>query len=159
MSELKYLKVGDKAPAFEASIQNGERINSSNLAGKKWVLYFYPKDSTPGCTAQACSIRDGYDVLQKEGISIFGVSADSEQSHVKFIDKQKLPFPLIADVDLTLIKLYGVWGTKKFMGKVYDGIHRTTFLIDETGTIVSIIDKPNTKDHANEILKNFNINL
>lgn len=158
MSKLKFLKVGDKAPSFSANDQNGNKITSSDFIGKKWVLYFYPKDQTPGCIAQACSIRDNYSTLLKEGISILGVSADSPKSHLNFIAKQQIPFPLLADEDKTVINAFGVWGEKKFMGRVFDGIHRTTFLMNEEGIIIGIIDKPNTKAHAEEILEIFKNN-
>lgn len=150
---MKHLKVGDKAPDFNVKDQSGNGISLSDYKGKRVVIYFYPKDNTPGCTAQACNIRDNYADLQKEGIVIFGVSADSEMSHQKFIDKFDLPFTLLADVDKKMLNDYGVWGEKKFMGKVYDGIHRTTFVLDESHTIVGIIEKPKTKDHASEILE------
>ena len=155
MSKLKFLKVGDKAPMFIGKNQNGETIYSSDLIGKKWAIYFYPKDSTPGCTMQACNIRDNFDALAEKGIQIFGVSADSQASHQKFIEKQQLNFPLLADVDKTIIEAYGVWGHKKFMGKEYDGIHRTTFVVNEKGIIIGIIDKPKTKAHAEEIFEIF----
>jgi peroxiredoxin Q/BCP len=132
--------------------QNGEEINSNDFSGKRLVVYFYPKDNTPGCTAQACSLRDDYSALLENNIAVIGVSADSVSSHKKFIDKFQLPFPLIADTEKTLLNLFGVWGPKKFMGKTYDGIHRTSFLFDETGNLMSIIEKPNTKNHAQEIL-------
>ena len=155
MSNLKYLKVGDKAPSFSAKDENGNTINSSDYNGKKWVIYFYPKDQTPGCIAQACNIRDNYSILLSKDIQIIGVSADNQKSHLNFIEKQQIPFPLIADEDLSVIKAFGVWGEKKFMGKIYDGIHRTTFLINEEGIIVGIIDKPKTKAHVEEILELF----
>lgn len=158
MSNLKFLKVGDKAPSFIGKNQIGESIYSSDLVGKKWAIYFYPKDSTPGCTMQACNIRDNYNELLNKGIQVFGVSADSEISHQKFIEKQKLNFPLIADIDKTIINAYGVWGNKKFMGKEYDGIHRTTFVVNEKGIIIGIIDKPKTKAHAEEIFEIFENN-
>jgi peroxiredoxin Q/BCP len=158
MSKLKFLKVGDLAPIFSAKDQDGNTIDSSKFNGKKWVIYFYPKDQTPGCIAQACSIRDNYSLLLNEGINIIGVSADNQKSHLNFIEKQQIPFPLIADEDKKVIEAFGVWGEKKFMGKIYDGIHRTTFLINEEGIIVGIIDKPNTKAHAEEILELFKIN-
>ncbi len=155
MSKLKFLKVGDKAPSFSAKDENGNTINSTDFNGKKWVIYFYPKDQTPGCIAQACNIRDNYSTLLSKDIQIIGVSADNQKSHLNFIEKQQIPFPLIADEDLTVIKAFGVWGEKKFMGKIYDGIHRTTFLINEENTIVGIIDKPKTKAHVEEILELF----
>ena len=155
MSDLKFLKVGDKAPNFTALDQDGKDISSEEFKGKKWVVYFYPKDQTPGCIAQACNIRDNYNILLNKGISIVGVSADTQKSHLNFILKQQIPFPLIADEDKTVIKGFGVWGEKKFMGKTYDGIHRTTFLIDENNTIHGIIEKPKTKAHVEEILEIF----
>ena len=150
---MKHLKVGDLAPDFSVKDQSGNEIKLSDYAGKRVVIYFYPKDNTPGCTAQACNIRDNYSDLEKEGIVILGVSADSEASHQKFIDKFDLPFALLADVDKKMLNDYGVWGEKKFMGRVYDGIHRTTFIIDESHVIVGIIEKPKTKDHSREILE------
>ena len=155
MGKLKFLKVGDKVPSFSAKDENGNTINSSDFKGKKWVIYFYPKDQTPGCIAQACNIRDNYSILLTKDIQIIGVSADNQKSHLNFIEKQQIPFPLIADEDLTVIKTFGVWGEKKFMGKIYDGIHRTTFLINEEEIIVGIIDKPKTKAHVEEILELF----
>ena len=149
---MKHLKIGDQAPEFSIKDQQGNTISLKDFKGKRVVIYFYPKDDTPGCTAQACNIRDNYAELQNEGIVILGVSADTEAKHQKFIEKYSLPFSLLADVDRTLLNLYGVWGEKKFMGKVYDGIHRTTFLLDEAHTIVEIIEKPKTKDHTTEIL-------
>lgn len=150
---MKHLKVGDQAPDFSVKDQSGNEIKLSDYAGKRVVIYFYPKDNTPGCTAQACNIRDNYSDLEKEGIVILGVSADSEASHQKFIDKFDLPFALLADIDKKMLNDYGVWGEKKFMGRVYDGIHRTTFIIDESHVIVGIIEKPKTKDHSREILE------
>lgn len=146
------LKIGDKAPDFSGKDQNGKTIQLSDYSGKKIAIYFYPKDNTPGCTVQACNLRDNDTALTKAGIQIIGVSADSSASHTKFIDKFSLPFPLIADEDKTIIQQFGVWGPKKFMGKEYDGIHRTTFVMDENHTIVGIIEKPKTKEHAEEIL-------
>lgn len=150
---MKHLKVGDQAPEFKSTNQNGEAVELKQFAGKKVVIYFYPKDNTPGCTAQACNLKDNYAVLQDKGIVILGVSADSEKSHTKFIDKFDLPFDLLADESKELLNLYGVWGEKKFMGRIYDGIHRTTFLLDEDHKIVGIIEKPKTKAHAEEILE------
>jgi peroxiredoxin Q/BCP len=152
---MKQLKTGDNAPVFEGTDQNGKTISLNDFKGKKVAIYFYPKDNTPGCTVQACNLRDNYEVLMERGIQVIGVSADSASSHQKFIDKFDLPFPLIADEDRKVIEQFGVWGPKKFMGKVYDGIHRTTFLIDEDQKIAGVIDKVNTKDHANEILEIF----
>ena len=153
---MKHLKVGDQAPNFSGIDQNDKLNTLLDFKGKKLAIYFYPKDNTPGCTVQACNLRDNYEGLEKAGIKILGISADSIVSHQKFADKFSLPFPLISDEDKTIINLYGVWGPKKFMGKEYDGIHRTTFLINEKQQIVGIIEKPKTKDHASEILEIFN---
>ncbi len=149
---MTHLKKGDKAPAFTGEDQNGKTISLNSYKGSKIVLYFYPKDNTPGCTAQACNLRDNYDSLLSKGYKVIGISADTQQSHQKFIEKHSLPFPLIADTEKAIIKDYGVWGPKKFMGKSYDGIHRTTFVIDEQGIIEEIIEKVKTKEHANQIL-------
>jgi peroxiredoxin Q/BCP len=150
------LKVNDKAPNFVGLDQQGKTIQTADFAGKKYAVYFYPKDNTPGCTVQACNLRDNYDALAEAGVSIVGVSMDSEVSHQKFISKFDLPFPLIADTDKKVIEAFQVWGPKKFMGKEYDGIHRTTFVMDENNVIQGIISKPKTKDHASEILEIFN---
>ena len=149
---MKTLKVGDTAPKFEGVDQNNKKITDDDFKGSKWVVYFYPKDNTPGCTAQACSLRDGYDKLLSKGIKVLGVSADSVKSHDKFSSKFSLPFSLLADEAKELINSFGVWGPKKFMGREYEGIHRLTFVIDENGLIMHVIQKPKTKDHANEIL-------
>lgn len=146
------LQAGNQAPDFEVKDQSGNVHNLSMYKGKKLAIYFYPKDMTPGCTDQACNLRDHMPELKKSGIAILGVSADDEKKHVKFIEKYDLPFPLLADTELTMSKAYGVWGPKKFMGKTYDGIHRTTFLIDENGIITHVIDKVKTKEHAEQIL-------
>jgi len=150
---MKHLKVGDQAPSFTSVDQDGNKVKLEDYKGQRVVIYVYPKDNTPGCTNQACNIRDNYKDLQDRGIVILGVSADTEAQHQKFITKFDLPFPLLADVDKELINLYGVWGEKKFMGKIYDGIHRTTFIMDENHTIIGIIEKPKTKDHTREILE------
>lgn len=147
------LKAGDTAPEFEAKIQSGETIRLSDYRGKKVVLYFYPKDATPGCTAQACNLRDNYDTLLKNGYVVLGVSQDSEKSHLKFIDKQSLPFSLISDSDHKVHELYGTWDLKKFMGKEYMGTLRTTFVINEEGKIEEVFEKVNTKEHTAQILK------
>ena len=147
------LKQGDKAPDFKGKYQNGNIISLNDFKGKKLVLYFYPKDSTPGCTAEACDLRDNYAVLMKKGYNVIGVSADNENSHKKFIEKYNLPFPLIADTDKTIINAYGAWGRKKFMGKEFDGILRTTFIINESGVIEEIITKVETKNHSSQIIK------
>jgi peroxiredoxin Q/BCP len=154
---MEKLKLGNQLPNFSTTDQNGKSINSSDLIGKKLVVYFYPKDNTPGCTAQACNIRDNYETLLANKIEILGVSADSLKSHQSFATKYELPFSLILDESKDVINLFGVWGEKKFMGKVYDGIHRTTFLFNEEGKLISSIEKPNTKNHVEEILKEFGI--
>ena len=152
---MKKLTLGSLLPSFKATDQSGKEINSDDLKGKKVVIYFYPKDKTPGCTAQACSVRDSFDSLLKKDINVIGVSTDSVVSHKKFADKFNLQFPLLADEGKELCNLFGIWGEKKFMGKIYDGIHRTSFLFDENSILISVIEKPNTKDHGNEILKNY----
>lgn len=149
---MNKLSIGSKLPDFSGLDQNGAEISANSFHGKRLVIYFYPKDNTPGCTAQACSLRDDYSALLKQNIAVLGVSADTVGSHKKFSDKFQLPFPLLADTERILLELFGVWGEKKFMGKTYDGIHRTTFLFDEAGTLISVIDKPNTKNHAQEVL-------
>ena len=154
---MKILEVGDTAPSFEGVNQNNEKISSDDYVGSKWVIYFYPKDNTPGCTAQACSLRDGYDALRNHGIKVLGVSADGVKSHDKFASKFDLPFALLADEDKEVINKFGVWGPKKFMGREYEGIHRVSFVIDEKGVITHVIQKPKTKDHANEILGLLNL--
>jgi peroxiredoxin Q/BCP len=146
------LNTGDQAPSFEGKDENGNTIKLSDYKGKKLVIYFYPKDNTPGCTVEACNLRDNYEALQKQGFSILGVSIDSELSHQKFIKKFDLPFPLIADVDKTMVNQFGVWVEKTNYGKTYMGIARTTFVIDENGKIINIIAKVDTKDHTSQIL-------
>lgn len=148
------MQVGDKAPEVLGKNQNGEEIRLSDLRGKKVVLYFYPKDNTSGCTAQACSLRDGYKELQAAGYEVIGVSKDSDKSHQGFIAKQNLPFQLIADTDTALNQQFGVWAEKKMYGRSYMGTARTTFVINEEGVIEKIIgpNEVNTKDHANQIL-------
>lgn len=148
------LKAGDKAPEVLGVNQDGKEIRLSDFAGKKLVLYFYPKDNTLGCTAQACSLRDGYDDLRKAGYEVLGVSADNASSHQKFIAKQNLPFQLIADTDTKLAEQFGTWGEKSMYGRKYMGMFRTTFIIDENGIIERVIDpkEVNTKAHADQIL-------
>ena len=146
------LKPGDKAPAFNAADQSGNPVNLADFKGSKVILYFYPKDDTPGCTAEACSLRDSNHDLLAKGFKIIGVSADNAKSHQKFADKYQLPFPLIPDVSKEIIQAYGAWGRKKFMGKEYDGIIRTTFIIGEDGSILKVIDDVKTKNHADQIL-------
>ena len=147
------LKIGDKAPHFSGVDQNGTRHSLANYKGKKLVVFFYPKASTPGCTAEACDLRDNYAAFQSNNYALLGVSADSEKAQLKFVEKYDLPFPLLADEDKSVIQAVGVWGPKKFMGKEYDGIHRTTFVIDETGIIEDVISEVKTKAHAAQILK------
>lgn len=146
------LKAGDKAPNFEALDEQGNTRKLSDYAGKKLVVFFYPKASTPGCTAEACNLRDNYQTFQAQGYEILGVSADSAKRQQNFINKYELPFPLLADEDHSVINAFGVWGPKKFMGKEYDGIHRTTFVINENGVLEDVITKVKTKDHAAQIL-------
>ncbi len=150
MSELK---IGDKAPDFTAKNQNGEEVSLSDYRGKKVILYFYPKDNTPGCTKESCDFRDNYESLTKDGFEVIGVSADSEKSHQKFIEKYDLPFTLISDTEKEVLNLYGAWGRKKFMGKEYDGILRKTFLIGEDGKIEQIIEKVKTKEPTKQLLE------
>ena len=147
------LEIGKKAPDFEAKDQHGNTVKLSDYKGKKVVLYFYPKDDTPGCTAQACNFRDNYQKLSNAGYQVIGVSADDEKKHMKFTDKYELPFPLIPDTEKKIINAYGVWGEKKFMGRVFDGIHRETFVIDEDGKIEKVITKVKTKEAAEQILE------
>jgi peroxiredoxin Q/BCP len=151
--EINMLKIGDKAPAINSIDQNGEKITLEQFKGKKIVLYFYPKDMTPGCTMQSCNLRDNYQTLLNEGYVVLGCSADSPEKHQKFIAKYDLPFPLISDESKQVLNAYGVWGPKKFMGRAYDGISRTTFVIDENGVIIDIITKVKTKEHTKQILK------
>jgi thioredoxin-dependent peroxiredoxin len=146
------LAAGKKAPNFTGIDQNGQTVKLSAWAGKNIVLYFYPKDNTPTCTVQACNLKDNYALLQKAGFEVVGISTDGVKSHKKFEAKFALPFTLIADEQHAIAEKYGVWGEKKFMGKVYDGIHRITFLINGAGKIVHVISKPDTKNHTQEIL-------
>ena len=153
---MSQLKEGMKAPLFEGIDQNGNLIKLIDQSGKKVILYFYPKDNTPGCTAEACNLRDNYDLLLKKGFSVIGVSADTEKSHKGFAEKYSLPFPLIADTSKKILNDYGVWGEKKLYGKTYMGVLRTTFVIDEKGIIEQIIEKVNTADHTDQIFKMYN---
>lgn len=146
------LKIGDKAPEFDSIDQNGKKVKLSDFSGKKVVLFFYPKASTPGCTVEACNLRDNYQVFLNKGYDVVGVSADSEKRQLNFSVKNDLPYSLLADEDKAVINAYGVWGPKKFMGKEYDGIHRTTFVIDENGIIEDIIEKVKTKEHTSQII-------
>jgi thioredoxin-dependent peroxiredoxin len=147
------LKTGDPAPAFSAPDQNGNVVTLDQFSGKKLVLYFYPKDDTPGCTAEACDLRDNYKKLMAEGYEILGVSPDSQKSHLKFIEKYSLPFSLLSDVDKKILEAYGAWGEKKLYGKSYMGVLRKSFVISEKGTIENIIEKVNTKEHARQIFE------
>ena len=146
------LKEGDKAPGFESTDQDGKKVKLSDFTGKKVVLYFYPKDDTPGCTAEACNLRDNYAQFTSKGYEILGVSSDSEKSHQKFIDKYELPFRLLADVDKSIHESYGTWVEKSMYGRKYMGTARVTFIIDEKGVIEKIIEKVKTKDHTAQIL-------
>jgi peroxiredoxin Q/BCP len=147
------LKVGDTAPDFSVNDQSGKPVKLSDFKGKKVVLYFYPKDNTPGCTAEACNLRDNYQALMKAGYVVLGVSSDNEKSHQKFIDKFELPFPLLADTEKEIHEKYGTWVEKSMYGRKYMGTARFTFVIDENGKIQEIIEKVNTKDHTAQILK------
>ena len=147
------LKIGDKAPDFSGKDQNGHIISLENFKGKRVILYFYPKDDTPGCTAEACNLRDNYTDLISKGYAVVGVSADDEKSHRKFSEKYQLPFPLIADTGKIIIKAYGVWGEKKMYGKSYEGIHRMTYVITGDGIIEKIIEKVKTDDHSRQIFE------
>jgi len=145
------------APAFQTTIQGGSTRSLSDYAGSKLALYFYPRDMTPGCTAQACNLTEHHGTLAEAGIRVLGVSPDPAAKHVKFMTKYGIPFDLACDEDLSLHEAFGVWGLKKFMGKEYEGTHRTTFLIDEQGHIVTVILKPKTKDHAAEVIAGFGL--
>ena len=147
------LNAGDAAPPFTATLQDGSEVSLADYRGKKLVLFFYPKDDTPGCTAAACSLRDHYAELRDAGFELLGVSPDPPAKHQKFISKYDLPMPLIADEDHRVMDAYGVWGPKKFMGREYDGVHRTTFVIDGDGRIARVITKVQTKTHAAQLLE------
>ena len=150
---MSQLKVGDPAPQFTGKDQNGKEISLASLKGKKVILYFYPKDFTLGCTAEACNLRDNYSVLKSKGFEVIGISADSETSHQKFIGKYDLPFTLLSDPDRKILEAYSAWGKKSLYGRIFMGILRKTFVIDEKGIINRIIDKVKTKDHAAQILE------
>jgi peroxiredoxin Q/BCP len=150
---MNTLKAGDKVPDFTAMDQDGNPVSTSDFKGKKWIVFFYPKANTPGCTAEACNLRDHYAELQREGYEILGVSADNQRKQTNFRNKFDFPFPLLADEDRKVIETFGVWGPKKFMGREFDGIHRKTFLIDADGIVSRVIDKVKTKDHAAQILE------
>jgi peroxiredoxin Q/BCP len=148
-----HLKAGDKAPAFSGVDQDGNKISLADFKGKKVVLYFYPADDTPVCTVQSCNLRDNFGLLQQHGFQVIGVSPDDSASHKKFEQKFSLPFPLIADTKKTIIEKYGVWGEKNMYGNIVTGLLRTTFVIDEKGTITKVFTRPRNKQHAEEILK------
>jgi peroxiredoxin Q/BCP len=152
------LNVGDRAPDFTVNDQDGKPVKLSDLKGKKVILYFYPKDMTPGCTAEACNLRDNYKLMQKQGFEVLGVSTDNEKLHKKFIEKEKLPFRLLSDINKTVHEAYGTWILKSMYGREYMGTARTTFVINENGVIEEIINKVDTKNHAAQILKNENTN-
>lgn len=147
------LKAGDKAPVFTGKSQSGETVSLNQFSGKKVILYFYPKDNTPGCTAEACSLRDGYETLTGKGYVVIGVSPDSEKSHQGFISKYNLPFILLSDPEKNILKAYDAWGMKKNYGKEYEGVIRKTFIIGGDGNILKIIEKVDTKDHTGQVLK------
>jgi|SRR5690606_11436387 len=149
---MRTLKVGDRVPEFSAQDENGNIINLSDYRGKKLIVFFYPKASTPGCTAEACNLRDNYKELKAQGYELLGVSADSPKRQLNFKNKYQFPFPLLADEDHTILNIFGVWGPKQFMGKKYDGIHRMTFVMDGDAVVEKVIDKVKTKDHAAQIL-------
>lgn len=149
---MTHLKVGDNAPSFSGTDQNGMEHTLTAYKGKKLVVFFYPKANTPGCTAEACDLRDNYERFQSNNYELIGVSADNAKAQKKFEEKYSFPFALLADEDKSVIEAFGVWGPKKFMGKEYDGIHRTTFIIDENGTITDVITDVKTKAHASQIL-------
>jgi thioredoxin-dependent peroxiredoxin len=149
---MALLEVGDKAPAFRTTNQDGETVSLGDFKGKKLVLYFYPKDDTPGCTKEACSFRDGWSKFRKRGLAVLGVSTDDEKSHRKFADKFSLPFPLLADTDKAIVKAYGTWGEKSMYGRKYMGTHRVTYLIDEKGKIAAVWPKVKPDGHADEVL-------
>jgi peroxiredoxin Q/BCP len=150
---MKTLKVGDKVPEFSVPDENGNTVSLCDYKGKKLVVFFYPKANTPGCTAEACNLRDHYAELQAKGFELLGVSADSSKKQANFKNKYEFPFTLLADEEKQVINAFGVWGPKKFMGKEYDGIHRMTFLIDEAGVVTHVIEKVKTKDHAAQVLE------
>lgn len=152
---MTQIKEGTEAPWFEGTDQHGKIVKLSDFTGKKLVLYFYPKDNTPGCTAEACNLRDNYESFIKKGFAVVGVSSDSEQSHGRFAEKYSLPFPLIADTTRKILNDYGVWREKKMYGKLFPGTVRTTFIIDEKGIIEKIISKVETKSHSEQIFKTY----
>jgi len=154
---MTHLKEGDTAPEINTLDQNGNQISLENYKGKKVILYFYPKDMTPGCTLESCDLRDNYEMLKSKGFEVIGVSADTQEKHQRFIKRYSLPFNLVADTDKEVLNAYGVWGPKKFMGRTFDGIHRTTFVIDKNGVIEKIITKVKTVHHTNQILQELDV--
>jgi thioredoxin-dependent peroxiredoxin len=150
---MTHLKIGDKAPDFSAVDQDGNKHSLQDYKGRKLVLFFYPAASTPGCTNEVCDLRDNYERFKNEGYALLGVSADTKKKQANFKNKNELPFSLLADEDKSVINAFGVWGLKKFMGREFDGIHRTTFVINEEGIIEDVIEKVKTKEHSNQILK------
>ncbi len=154
---MTQLKKGDIAPDFAAVNQDGEEVSLADFKGKKLILYFYPKDNTPGCTNEACNFRDHYNYWLKKGFAVVGVSPDSIASHQKFIAKYRLPFPLLSDPDKKIIRAYGVWGLKKLYGREYEGLIRSTFVIDEEGKIEEVFGKVKTKEHTEQIIKTLNL--
>ncbi len=150
---MTHLNEGDKIPSFAAQNEKGEIVSSDGLLGKKYILFFYPKDDSPGCTKEACSIRDNYRRFEKNDILVFGVSPDNMKKHQKFIDKYEFQYSLLADPEKKIINDFGLWGPKKFMGREIVGVHRTTFVIDEEGVIENILTKVKTKEHGNQIIE------
>jgi len=153
---MAYLNVGDKAPGFDVVDQNGKNVNLDKIKGHKVIIYFYPKADTPGCTAESCNLRDNYNDLLNRGYKIIGVSPDNEEKQKKFAEKYKLPFTLLADVEMKMIKAWGAWGMKKMYGKEYQGLLRTTYVIDEKGFVEKVFTKVKTKDHAAQIMEAMN---
>lgn len=149
---MKRLNPGDRVPDFTAEDQDGNQVSLAGYKGKKLIVFFYPRANTPGCTAEACNLRDNYAALKNKGYELLGVSDDSKKKQLNFKKKYTLPFPLLADTDRQVINSFGVWGEKKFMGRVFDGIHRTTFMIDENGVVEKVIEKVDTEDHAAQLL-------
>lgn len=155
---MSMLKEGDAAPNFTGTDENGQTVSLSDFKGKKLILFFYPKDNTPGCTAEACNLRDNYELLREKGFDMLGVSPDSPKSHTGFKSKHNLPFSLLADTDKTVLKAFGAWGPKALYGKLFDGVNRSTFVIDEEGRIAKVFAKVKTGDHAKQILEAFERN-
>jgi len=154
---MSKLNIGDKAPDFEGLNQDGKKVSLKDFSGKKLILYFYPKDNTPGCTAESCNLNDNYNSWVEKGFDVLGVSPDSQKSHQNFKNKFNLKFDLIADTEKEILPKYGAWGEKSMYGKKYMGVLRSTFVIDENGVIEEIFEKVKTKDHANQIIKSLNI--